>query len=98
MLSLTATRHTSLAQKMAPTKLEPGSDELYEKCYTTSRQSAEGLTKIFSQDELLGFGIVENGPQLMPIVQGLMDAQLFRVLILEGKICYAVRPRDDALK
>ena len=79
-------------------KLEPGSEELYDKCYTASRQSAEGLTKIFSQDELIGFGIVKDGAGLLPLVQGLMDAQLFRVLSLDGKICYAIRPRDDALK
>ena len=83
---------------MAPPKLEEGAEHLYDKCYTTSRQSAEGLTKIFSQDELIGFGIVQNVAQLMPLVQGLMDAQLFRVLMLEGKVCYAVRPRDDAIK
>lgn len=83
---------------MAPQKLEPGSDELYEKCYTKAIQNAEGFSKIFSQDELIGFGIVENAQQLMPIVQGLMDAQLFRVMSYEGKIHYAIRPRDDALK
>lgn len=79
-------------------KLEPGSEDLYDKCYTASRQSAEGLTKIFSQDELIGFGVVNDGAELLPLVQGLMDAQLFRVLSLDGKICYAIRPRDDALK
>lgn len=84
--------------KMAPTKLEPGSEELYEKCYANSRQSPEGLAKIFSQDELIAFGVVEDGKALLPLVQGLMDAQLFRVLRLDDKICYAIRPRDDALK
>lgn len=83
---------------MPALKLEAGSEDLYDKCYTASRRSAEGLTKIFSQDELLAFGVVEGGAQLMPIVQGLLDAQLFRVLSLEGKICYAIRPRDDAVK
>lgn len=79
-------------------KLEPGSEELYDKCYTASRQSAEGLTKIFPSDELIAFGVVDDITALMPLVQGLLDAQLFRVLSLDGKICYAIRPRDDALK
>ncbi|KAL1305680.1 hypothetical protein AAFC00_007273 [Neodothiora populina] len=83
---------------MAGLKLEASSEELYDKCYTATRKSAEGLTKIFSQEEMLKFANVETTAALMPLVQGLMDAQLLRVLTLEGKYCYAVRPRDDAIK
>lgn len=79
-------------------KLEKVAEDLYLECYTKSRQSAEGLTKIFSQEELLSLSGAENAQALLPIAQSLMDAHLFRLLTLDGKLCYAIRPREDAVK
>lgn len=79
-------------------KLEGSSSELYERCTNAALSSPEGRAKIFGQDELLKMGVVDSAQALLELVQGLMDAQLIRLMQMEGKICYALRTKDDAAK
>ncbi|KAG9529909.1 RNA polymerase Rpc34, partial [Aureobasidium melanogenum] len=79
-------------------KLEESSSELYERCTNAALSSPEGRAKIFGQDELLKMGVVDSAQALLELVQGLMDAQLIRLMQMEGKICYALRTKDDAAK
>lgn len=79
-------------------KLEDSSYELYERCTTAALSSPEGRAKIFGQDELLKMGVVDSAQALLELLQGLMDAQLVRLMQMDGKICYALRTKDDAAK
>lgn len=79
-------------------KLEEQSADLYDRCSTAALRSKEGRAKVFSQDELLGMGIVDNAAALLGLAQDLMDGQLFRLMQMEGKICYALRTKEDAAK
>lgn len=79
-------------------KMEDQSMELYERCSTAGLRSKEGRAKVFSQDELLAMGVVETSAALLGLAQDLMDSQLFRLMQMDGKICYALRTREDATK
>jgi len=79
-------------------KLEEDSSELYERCTNAALNSPEGRAKIFGQDELLKMGVVDTAQALLELLQGLMDAQLVRLMQMDGKICYALRKKDDAAK
>lgn len=79
-------------------KLEDASSDLYERCTNAALGSPEGRAKIFGQDELLKMGVVDSAQALLELLQGLMDAQLVRLMQMEGKICYALRTKDDATK
>ena len=79
-------------------KMEDASSELYERCTSAALRSPEGRAKIFSQDELLKMGVADTPQALLELVQGLMDSQLVRLMQMEGKICYALRTKDDATK
>lgn len=79
-------------------KLEDSSSELYERCTNAALSSPEGRAKIFGQDELLKMGVVDSAQALLELLQGLMDAQLVRLMQMDGKICYALRTKDDATK
>ena len=79
-------------------KMEGASSELYERCTSAALRSPEGRAKIFSQDELLKMGVADTPQALLELVQGLMDSQLVRLMQMEGKICYALRTKDDATK
>ena len=79
-------------------KLEEQSAELYERCTSAALRSPEGRAKIFGQDELLKMGVVETPQALLELMQGLIDTQMVRLMQLEGKICYALRTKDDATK
>jgi DNA-directed RNA polymerase III subunit RPC6 len=79
-------------------KLEDASSDLYERCTNAALSSPEGRAKIFGQDELLKMGVVDSAQALLELLQGLMDAQLVRLMQMEGKICYALRTKDDATK
>jgi DNA-directed RNA polymerase III subunit RPC6 len=80
------------------TKIEDASSSLYERCTASALSSPEGRAKIFGQDELLKMGVVDTPQALLELLQGLMDAQLIRLMQMEGKICYALRTKDDAAK
>ena len=43
-------------------------------------------------------GVVDSAQALLELLQGLMDAQLVRLMQMDGKICYALRTKDDATK
>jgi hypothetical protein len=79
-------------------KLEDASSDLYERCTNAALSSPEGRAKIFGQDELLKMGVVDSAQALLELLQGLMDAQLVRLMQMDGKICYALRTKDDATK
>lgn len=83
---------------MMAAKLEDQSSELYERCTSAALRSPEGRAKIFGQDELLKMGVVDTAQGLLELMQGLMDAQLVRLMQIEGKICYALRGKEDAMK
>ncbi|CAC9889607.1 unnamed protein product [Aureobasidium pullulans] len=63
-------------------KLEEDSSELYERCTNAALNSPEGRAKIFGQDELLKMGVVDTAQALLELLQGLMDAQLVRIVTL----------------
>ena len=79
-------------------KVEDQSAELYERCTAEALRSPEGRAKIFGQDELLKMGVVDTPQALLELMQGLMDSQLVRLMQMDGKICYALRTKDDAYK
>lgn len=79
-------------------KLEEQCDDLYQKALAAAVASAEGKTKIFTTEELLGVGVVNKTEDLMPLIQELVNSQLVRLLHLDHKVLYALRTREIADK
>lgn len=79
-------------------KVEDQGETLYERCLTSALSSPEGKAKLFYQDEMLTFGVASTPGDLMAICQGLMNAQLMRLMSMEGKTCWALRTKDVANK
>ncbi|KAK8198661.1 34-kDa subunit of RNA polymerase III (C) [Zalaria obscura] len=80
------------------TVVEDQGATLYEKCLATALSSPEGKAKLFYQEELIAFGIVDNVADLMGLCQGLMHAQLLRLMQLDNKTCFALRTKEIANK
>ncbi|GAM85387.1 hypothetical protein ANO11243_033940 [Dothideomycetidae sp. 11243] len=73
-------------------------DELYQKALLAAVASAEGKTKIFTQEELLALGTLTEKGDLLLVLQSLADDKLVRLLHLEGKVLCSLRTRELAEK
>ena len=80
------------------TKVEDQSTAVYEAAYMAALQSKEGKAKIFSADEMLDLGVVDNMAVLKDLMQSLANSCLVRLFTLDSKPHFALRTRDVASK
>ena len=79
-------------------KTEDAAYKLYDLALSAALRSADGKAKVFSDKELLALEIADNTDALMRLCQQLIDQHLFRLLMLDNKINYALRSKDVAQK
>ena len=53
---------------------------------------------VFSQADLVAFGIAADLPELVALTRSLYDSRLFQYLTLDSAICYRIRSREDAAR
>jgi len=79
-------------------KLDQQSEELYEKALLTTHAEEADKSRSFTNDDLLGLGVVDNSQELLRLCQTLLDGHYIRLLSLDGQTCYALRSTEVAEK
>ncbi|KAF2720847.1 RNA polymerase Rpc34 [Polychaeton citri CBS 116435] len=79
---------------------KPDPMALYNACLNSCDASPDGLSRLFTQNDLLQLYPPCNSSvkDLMPLIQHLFDRKYLRTLKAGGVLCWMLRPRDAALK